>query len=201
MDAVLGLAFNRDGSLLASAGRDNAVRLWDVATGRALGGARTHKGDVTAVAFAPDGRFASAGSDGLVKLWRMGNRALATTLGSVGDDSYSVAVLPGGLVAAAGYSTVDDTRRARLWSTRGSARGKAGERRSEPRLLPDKGDAYVVAARGDLLAVERYSDVAIWRVSASSPPKLLGHVPGNVTDIAISPDGTRLVTANLIADR
>jgi WD40 repeat protein len=42
--------------------------------------------------------------------------------------------------------------------------------------------------------------VAIWRVSASSAPKLLGHVPGNVTDIAISPDATRLVTANLISE-
>ncbi len=69
--AILGLAFNRDGRRLASAGADKTVRLWDTATGNVVRILRGHTGRVAGLAFSPDGRrLASAGSiDGTVRLW------------------------------------------------------------------------------------------------------------------------------------
>jgi len=65
------LAFNPDGSLLASAGRDMTVRLWDPSTGEPIGEPLTgHEDWVSHVAFSPDGSFlASASWDGTLRLW------------------------------------------------------------------------------------------------------------------------------------
>jgi WD40 repeat protein len=66
-----GIAFNKDGSILASAeGTDKVVNLWNTDTGKlqkTLGG---HLGDIYYVAFSPNGDvLASGDSDGNIILW------------------------------------------------------------------------------------------------------------------------------------
>ena len=58
-DTVNGVAFSPDGTLLASAGADHTIRLWNVeksvsSIGRVLIG---HTDQVSEVAFSPDGSF------------------------------------------------------------------------------------------------------------------------------------------------
>jgi WD40 repeat protein len=64
-----GVAFSRDGRVLATAGAD-CVRLWDVATQRQLTELQ-HEGHAYQLAFAPDGvTLATTGKDNrLIKLW------------------------------------------------------------------------------------------------------------------------------------
>jgi WD40 repeat protein len=72
------VAFSRDSKTIATAGRDRAIHLWNLATGEELGvleGGETGN----SVAFSPDGtRLVAGGTDGVTRVWT------AATAGSPG---------------------------------------------------------------------------------------------------------------------
>jgi WD40 repeat protein len=73
--SVNGVGFSPDGRLLASAGADHTVRLWDLHRRRELDRLPGHTEEVRAVAFRPDGRqLASAGLDACLRLWDTATR-------------------------------------------------------------------------------------------------------------------------------
>jgi hypothetical protein len=70
---VTAVAFSPTADVLATAGADKTVRLWDAVTGQPRGRPlRGHEEAVQAVAFSPDGTLlASASADRTVQLWRV----------------------------------------------------------------------------------------------------------------------------------
>jgi WD40 repeat protein len=66
---VSSVAFTPDGARLVTAGRDAAVVLWDVESGRALRVLRGHFGPVNDARFSPDGRWIVTGGPRSIGVW------------------------------------------------------------------------------------------------------------------------------------
>jgi WD40 repeat protein len=102
-DMLLDLAFSPDGRLLATAGYDRLIKVWDVPTRKELRTLKDHSDAVYGLAFSPDGRLlASAAADRAVKVWDVATGARLYTLGDSTDWVYAVAWSPNGRDLAAG---------------------------------------------------------------------------------------------------
>jgi WD40 repeat protein len=71
--AVLGLAFSLDGRLLASAGQDRVVHLWQLPGGRRVARLPGATDTLYAVAISRRRVLAAAGADRVLRLWRLGS--------------------------------------------------------------------------------------------------------------------------------
>lgn len=86
------VAFSPRGDLLASAGGDRTVRIWDVGGRRLTRTLTGHQSEVERVAFSPDGKvLASASTDETARLWSIADGGLIHTLN--GHDKALEAVL------------------------------------------------------------------------------------------------------------
>ena len=66
---VAAVAFNQNGSILATAGDDKVVKLWDASKGVLVGVLAGHSGHISSVSFSKDGKMLAASSPPESKVW------------------------------------------------------------------------------------------------------------------------------------
>ncbi|OYP28239.1 c-type cytochrome domain-containing protein [Rhodopirellula sp. MGV] len=81
-DSLYAAVFSPDESMIATAGYDQVIRLWDVSSAKVLRTLQGHNGAVFDLAFSPDGKtLVSACADETAKLWRVADGERLDTLG------------------------------------------------------------------------------------------------------------------------
>jgi WD40 repeat protein len=122
---VRAIAWSRDSQRLASAGSDQTVQVWEIATGDPLFTCLGHVDSVSAVAWAPEGkRLASASNDQTVQVWDATDGHNILTYTGHSDWVNALAWSPDGtrLASASADKTVriwDATTGKRLFTYRG----------------------------------------------------------------------------------
>ena len=180
--AVYRMAISPDQRQLAVAGRDDVIRVVELASGKTLIEWPAHQTEVNGLAFAPDGQTLwSAGDDGSVRSWNV-----ATCSETLCIDAH-----PGRHV----YEVLYDARRdllitcgnepvIRLWDPRtGAARGTLeGHTNSIDVIVPHPDGHRLYSGSTD-------HSIRVWDLDARTGNKLTGNTKEKVHALAISDDG------------
>ena len=177
-DYVFSVAYNHDGTRLASASQDGTARVFDAATGRLIHVLRGHSPDICwRVTYSRDGTLlASSGRDKTVKIWDAATGRLIQTLSGHPSVVWGVDFSPDGRLLASSCVGV-----VKLWDT---------ETWREIHTLP--GGWYVqFSPDGRLLASSGF-DLLIWDTAAlsreTSPVARTLGPKGSFTRMAFNPD-------------
>jgi WD40 repeat protein len=194
-----GLAIDRAGLRLATAGSDGQVKIWDMTRVRLLHVFRAHEGWTAGIAFSADGtRLALAGQDQMIRIWDVSsqpdlagdrNVPLQVLRGHTGG-VFGVAFSPDGTKLAS--ASKDGT--ARVWDlTQQQARIALVFRGHDQEVccLAFHPDGTRIASGG----ADR--KVRIWDAATGRQILEFHAATSRVNAIAFSPDGTKIATGSL----
>jgi WD40 repeat protein len=180
------LALSPDGTMLASGGYDESVRIWRLADRRQIGMLQGHGGTVWTLAWSPDGQWIATGSeDKMIRIWRARDLSLVHSLRGHELNIWSVRFSPDSRLLASG--SFDHS--IRLWDVAAGrlVRRLAGHDQAVVSVAFSP-DGRLLASGGD------DSTVRIWRVADGAQLRALTEGSEHVYAVAFSRDGRWLAS-------
>ncbi len=190
-DTLYSATLSPDGTVLATAGYDRQIILWDVKTGQPLRTLEGHNGAVYDLAFHPNGEvLASSSGDETGKVWRVANGQRLDTLSQPEAEQYAIAFHPNGQHVVAGGAD----NRIRVWKF--VSRTK---QRINPLLharFAHEGAVVAMAFSPDgerLLTASEDRVVKLWETDGYTELHAWEDQPDVAQTLAFSPDGRQFV--------
>jgi WD40 repeat protein len=190
------LAFAPNGMTLASGGQDNAVIVWDLASGKPLKQLRGHASHVRSVAYSPDGqRVLSGGRDAQLKLWRPDAYAEERLLTAEDQDSRDAVLSASFSVDGKNVVTAGRDRSASVWSAASLERlhhFAEGHEFLATSAQFFAGGSRLATAAGD-------GTVRLWDVATNGENLRLDDT-GRAAALAVSDDGALVATGGAVGE-
>jgi eukaryotic-like serine/threonine-protein kinase len=187
-EAITSVAWSPNGSVIAtgSGWLGGPIRLWDAASGKAIGAMEGHTLWISELVFSKNGlRLYSASGDQTIRIWDVEQRRCQSILGYSSHEVLGLALSPDGttLTSACKDGTIA------FWS--------ATPRPKEefPRLIPLSEFSWpAFTPDGQVLAVPRAGAVSLFDLTTSNEIEQIPALGNNdIRRMAYSPDGTFLV--------
>ncbi|MDE0637515.1 MAG: WD40 repeat domain-containing protein [Candidatus Poribacteria bacterium] len=189
---ITSVAFNADGSILASCGYDKVVRLWSAHTGNLINSFIGHEQNIYDLAFSPSGNMLISAGSGTIRMWDVSTGKTVKTIENFADRINKVAYSPSGNMIVS--SSSDDI--IRFWDA------KTGEHIKS--ITPKKPTISVAfSPDGRTLASSHHGEtnlwdqgeINLWDIDTGELKKtLIGHTE-YISTIVFSPDGKTLMSS------
>ncbi|WDD32958.1 AAA-like domain-containing protein [Nostoc sp. UHCC 0926] len=187
-EEVFSVVFSPDGKTLASASRDNTIKLWNLDTGKEITTLTGHSSWVNSVVFSPDGKtLASASRDNTIKLWNLHTGKEITTLTGHSSWVNSVVFSPDGKTLAS--ASRDNT--IKLWNLH------TGKEITTLTGHSSWVNSVVFSPDGKTLAfASRDNTIKLWNLHTGKEITTLTGHSSWVNSVVFSPDGKTLAFAS-----
>lgn len=192
-DTLYAATFSPDETIVATAGYDREIILWDSQSGVELRRLLGHNGAIFDLAFSPDGKvLCSACADETVKVWNVATGERLDTLGQPTGEVFAVDVTPDGkhILAASGDN------RLRVWSLKST---------DKPAINPlivtrfvDESPLVDFSISRDgksLVAMGQAGNLKVLRTTDWNQMATLDSLADVGSDLAFSTDGSTLMIA------
>ena len=194
--AVRSLGFSPDSHWLATTGQDrqNAIRMWDVESGRQAATLLGHTAASESIAYAPNGGLLASGDrTGIIHLWDISQLDHIGLIRFLHGHRSNINALTFNPVDAALLASYGNDQTVRLWNT---------ESGDEVARLPGYGASRAIQfdPTGRYLTFEdQHSSIALWDLAEPSQPTRVVRFEGHIdspSSLAFHPNGSRLISGS-----